>query len=104
MTNLDVGIADDVVRLPDRTGRPAKRSFSIRGHRTSISIEAPFWEALTAIALERNVPVVRIVSAIDAARGVSGLSSAIRVFVLQHYRDGGTSTSADHHRAGPSAD
>jgi predicted DNA-binding ribbon-helix-helix protein len=69
--------------------RPVKRSFTIAGHRTSISLESAFWEALKAVALEQRLPVARLVARIDAARsrgGGSGLSSAVRVWILQHYR------------------
>ncbi len=59
------------------------RSLSIAGHRTSISLEAPFWEALKQIAAERGVSVQALVGAIDAGRGGRNLSSAIRVFVLK---------------------
>jgi len=75
-----------LVDLPENAGRPAKRSFSIRGHRTSISLEAPFWDAFVEIAAARQLPVARLVAAVDEARGSAGLSSAIRVFVLQHYK------------------
>jgi predicted DNA-binding ribbon-helix-helix protein len=68
--------------------RPVKRSFTIAGHRTSISLEAAFWDALKAAALTERVPVARLIARIDAARGASGLSSAVRVWVLQHYREG----------------
>lgn len=78
------------VVLPAGAGRPAKRSFSIRGHRTSISLEAPFWEAFTAVAREQKLPLARLVAAIDAARGNAGLSSAIRLYVLDYYRRGRT--------------
>jgi predicted DNA-binding ribbon-helix-helix protein len=67
--------------------RPIKRSFTIAGHRTSISLEAPFWEALKAAASEEQMPVARLVARIDdARRGGGGLSSAVRVWILQHYR------------------
>jgi predicted DNA-binding ribbon-helix-helix protein len=68
--------------------RPIKRSFTIAGHRTSISLEAAFWEALTAVAGEQRLSVARLVARIDSARGgnASSLSSAVRVWVLQHYR------------------
>jgi predicted DNA-binding ribbon-helix-helix protein len=66
--------------------RPVKRSFTIAGHRTSISLEAAFWEALKAVAAAERVSVARLIGRIDAARGAGGLSSAVRVFVLEHYR------------------
>lgn len=68
-------------------GRPVKRSFTIAGHRTSISLEAAFWDALKAIAAAEQVPVARLIARIDSTRGTGGLSSAVRVWVLQHHRD-----------------
>jgi predicted DNA-binding ribbon-helix-helix protein len=67
--------------------RPVKRSFTIAGHRTSISLETPFWEALKAIAVEERVSVAALIGRIDKGRGKSGLSSAVRVWILQHYRE-----------------
>jgi predicted DNA-binding ribbon-helix-helix protein len=66
--------------------RPVKRSFTIGRHRTSISLEAPFWEALRAIAKTRKMAVARLVREIDEGRGQSGLSSAVRVWILDFYR------------------
>jgi predicted DNA-binding ribbon-helix-helix protein len=70
------------------SGRPAKRSFTIGGHRTSISLEAPFWDALKAAADEEGLPVSRLIARIDAARSGCGLSGAIRVWLLARYRKG----------------
>ncbi len=67
--------------------RPVKRSFTIGGHRTSISLEAPFWDALKAAAARENVPVSRLIARIDDGRGGSGLSSAVRVWLLAYYRN-----------------
>lgn len=66
--------------------RPVKHSFTIAGHRTSVSLEDPFWQALREIAAARAVPMAEIVTEVDRARGGSGLSGALRVFVLDHYR------------------
>ena len=66
--------------------RPVKRSFTIGGHRTSISLEAPFWEALKAVAADEQVSVAKLIARIDAGRQDSGLSSAVRVWLLAHYR------------------
>jgi predicted DNA-binding ribbon-helix-helix protein len=60
-----------------------KRSVSIAGHRTSVSLEQPFWEALHEIAAAQGRPVQALVGEIDASRGQQNLSSAIRVFVLR---------------------
>jgi predicted DNA-binding ribbon-helix-helix protein len=67
--------------------RPVKRSFTIGGHRTSISLEAPFWEALKAVSADENVPVSRLIARIDAERSAGGLSSAVRVWLLAYYRN-----------------
>jgi predicted DNA-binding ribbon-helix-helix protein len=63
-----------------------KRSVSIAGHRTSVSLEAPFWDALKEIAERRGISVQQLVGEIDAGRGAQNLSSAIRVFVLDEAR------------------
>ncbi len=60
-----------------------KRSVSIAGHRTSVSLEGPFWDALGDIARARGSSVQALIGAIDEARGSRNLSSAIRVFVLR---------------------
>ena len=68
-----------------RTARPtdlSKHSIVIAGHRTSISLERPFWEALQKIARERQVSIAALVASVDAERGEANLSSALRVFVL----------------------
>ncbi len=69
--------------------RPLKRSFKIRGHRTSLSLEQPFWDALRDIADREKVPLSKLVAEIDTMRdaNASGLSGAVRVFILQHYRN-----------------
>ena len=70
------------------TAGPAivKRSIAVAGHRTSVSLEAPFWEALREIAAARGVSVRHLVGEVDAARGAQNLSSALRVFVLDAVR------------------
>jgi len=63
-----------------------KRSVSIAGHRTSISLEEPFWQILREIAERENLSVQALIGRIDAERGEQNLSSAIRVFVLMDLR------------------
>ena len=63
-----------------------KRSVAIAGHRTSVSLEAPFWQALKEIACRRGASVQQLIADIDAKRGERNLSSAIRVFVLSEVR------------------
>lgn len=66
--------------------KPEKRSFSIAGHRTSISLETAFWQALRTIATERDLSLAVLVAQIDGQRGRTNLSSAVRVYILEHYR------------------
>lgn len=68
-----------------------KRSVVLAGHRTSISLEAEFWQALREVAEARLLSVNALVAMVDAARGPSrptNLSSALRVFILDCYRRG----------------
>jgi predicted DNA-binding ribbon-helix-helix protein len=64
-----------------------KRSVSIAGHRTSVTLEAPFWDALKDIAGQRGSSVQQLIGTIDAGRGEQNLSSAIRLFVLAAVRN-----------------
>lgn len=65
-----------------------KRSVSISGHRTSISLEQPFWEALKEVACSADVSVNELVRRIDETRDAEGnLSGAVRVYVLRHFKD-----------------
>ncbi len=66
--------------------RVAKRSLTVAGHRTSISLEDAFWDGLREIASARGVPMAALVADVDRERGGANLSSAIRVYVLGHYR------------------
>jgi len=59
-----------------------KRSVSIRGHRTSLSLEDGFWDELSVIALSRRISVAALITEIDRKR-TGGLSSAVRLFVLE---------------------
>jgi len=68
-----------------------KRSVTLAGHRTSVSLEAPFWDELTRIAGQRNLSVNELIRRVDADRARRGdlersLSSALRVFVLEELR------------------
>jgi len=63
-----------------------KRSIIIGGHKTSVSLEHAFWQAFKDIAALRNMTLSDLVMSIDAVRK-GNLSSAIRLFVLEFYRD-----------------
>jgi len=65
----------------------SKRSITVAGHRTSISLEAPFWQALTEIAESRKRSIAAVVAEIDRDRPEdTNLSAAIRVYALDWYR------------------
>src|ERR1041385_1333231 len=63
-----------------------KRSIVIAGHKTSVSLEDAFWTGLKDIATSRNMTLSDLVASIDGDRRQGNLSSAIRLFVLDHYR------------------
>ena len=63
-----------------------KRSIVIAGHKTSVSLEDEFWKALKEIATVRDATLSELVATIDGGRREGNLSSAIRIFVLNHYR------------------
>jgi predicted DNA-binding ribbon-helix-helix protein len=76
------------MRRSTRRAGIVKRSISISGHATSVSLEEPFWEALKEMAALRRQPLAALVCEIDAARGEANLSSALRLAVLAHARAG----------------
>jgi len=79
MTTLE--LAENI--MPDLI----KRSVTIAGHRTSITLEQPFWDALKELACSEDMSVSELVRRIDQAKGPDGnLSSAIRVHVLESFR------------------
>ena len=59
-----------------------KRSVTLAGHRTSVTLEPAFWAALEAIAKQRGASLQKMIEDIDIARGSTNLSSALRVYVL----------------------
>ncbi len=63
-----------------------KRSIVIAGHKTSVSLEDAFWKGLKDIATGRELTLSDLVATIDTDRRHGNLSSAIRLFVLDHYR------------------
>ncbi|PZU90150.1 MAG: hypothetical protein DI527_15050 [Chelatococcus sp.] len=63
-----------------------KRSLTIAGHRTSVSLEDAFWEALKQIAAAENRSLTGLIAEVDSRRGEANLSSALRVHVLDYYR------------------
>lgn len=72
-----------------------KRSIVIASHKTSVSLEDAFWKGLKDIATERNMTLSELVATIDTDRRHGNLSSAIRLFVLDHYRTLGNGRLSD---------
>lgn len=69
------------------TTRPQKHSLTLHGHRTSVSLEPEFWQAFNEIARTRGLALNALAAEVDETRGMDrGLASAIRVYVLNHYR------------------
>jgi predicted DNA-binding ribbon-helix-helix protein len=64
-----------------------KRSIVIGGHKTSVSLEDAFWKGLKEVAGTRDMTLSDLVAAIDTERQHGNLSSAIRLFVLEFYRN-----------------
>ena len=63
-----------------------KRSVVVAGHKTSVSLEDQFWEGVREIAKARRVTISDLVGSIDTEREHGNLSSALRLFVLDHYQ------------------
>ena len=79
------------------SGRPVKRSLTLHGHRTSVSLEEEFWQAFREMAETQGKPINVLAAEIDENRGLdSGLASAIRVYVLKRLQS--------DRAAGPSCD
>ena len=70
------------------SGRPVKHSVTLKGHRTSVSLEDEFWQEFRNLAAEKSMPINALVAKIDEERGMEiGLASAIRLYVLLALKD-----------------
>jgi len=67
--------------------KPTKRALWINGHKTSVSLEDSFWAALKEIAYSRGVTPSQLVAEIAATNKQGNLSSATRIFVLEHFQN-----------------
>lgn len=83
---LDDQIGDAAHPVRAKEFAVVKRSVVIGGHKTSVSLEDAFWSSLKEIAGRRGVTLSRQIASIDQHRQTSNLSSAIRLFVLDHFR------------------
>jgi predicted DNA-binding ribbon-helix-helix protein len=87
-----------------------KRSIVVAGHKTSVSLEEAFWSAMKEISSARDLTLSELVGEIDSRRQQGNLSSAIRLFVLDHFRKRAEQAEAEsrpdlvplahHHTAG----
>ena len=74
---------------PDESRGLAKRSLTLAGHRTSVALEAEFWDALEAMAAREGTTLAALLARIDAGRGERPLASALRVAALHAGQRGG---------------
>ena len=73
--------------------RPVKRSLTLKGHRTSVSLEDEFWQCFRDIADSKDIPINALAAEIDAERELDiGLAGAIRLYVLRHYKSAAEDT------------
>ena len=68
------------------TSPVVKRSVVLAGHKTSVSLEEAFWQGLKDIAASRRMTLSDLIGSIDVDRDQGNLSSALRLFVLDHYQ------------------
>jgi predicted DNA-binding ribbon-helix-helix protein len=95
------------LRIPEgasvmKKSQVVKRSIVLAGHKTSISLEEPFWKALKDIAWRQHQTLSELIGGIDGERKYGNLSSAVRLFVLNHYQERSASdrvTPSDDHLA-----
>jgi predicted DNA-binding ribbon-helix-helix protein len=78
-----IAVSDD----PGKRNASRKTLIAIAGHRTSVSLEDAFWKGLKESAGVRRMTLSKLVASIDSERRHGNLSSAIRLFVLDFYRD-----------------
>jgi predicted DNA-binding ribbon-helix-helix protein len=89
-------------RRGERQYAVVKRSVIVGGHKTSVSLEDAFWTSLKDIAMRRGMTLSTQIASIDTDRRTSNLSSAIRLYVLEHFRTRATSTMFIGERLAPS--
>jgi predicted DNA-binding ribbon-helix-helix protein len=64
-----------------------KRSVAVNGHKTSISLEEPFWNEIKTIASQRHTTIAELITDVDRGKQAeANLSSSLRVFILRHYQ------------------
>ena len=86
---VEIGLASRVQAMIRRRGlrsQVSKRSVAIGQHKTSISLEAGFWDGLKEAAAHEGISVPVLITLIDTDRDHANLSSAVRLYVLDYYR------------------
>ena len=73
-----------------------KRSIVVGGHKTSVSLEEAFWNSMKEISHQRSATLSELVGEIDSNRQQGNLSSAIRLFVLDHFRTRAVGPTGNH--------
>ena len=86
---------DHSVGRRETNSRIIKRTITLYGHKTGVSLEDQFWDGLRAIATSKVLTVPELVEELDHHRKSNNLSSAIRLFVLEYYQNRRVQ-SADH--------
>jgi predicted DNA-binding ribbon-helix-helix protein len=81
---------------PMQKSQVVKRSIVLAGHKTSVSLEEPFWKGLKNIASKRRRTLSGLVASIDDQRTFGNLSSAVRLFVLKHYQERASNERVTH--------
>jgi len=79
-----------------------KRSVVINRHKTSVSLEDAFWKGIKSIAAARNMTLSDLVAMVNSDRRQGNLSSALRLYVLEHYRATAAHGSVEEAGAGGS--
>lgn len=86
MRRIAARMANRVIDLPPMTP-PLKRSVTIDGHRTSVSLEEAFWRGIGDAAKARGITRAQLIGQIDHARPPEvGLATALRLFVVAELR------------------
>ncbi len=89
MPSVSTGVVSTLPSAMTTPDRPEKRSLTLQGHRTSVSLESAFWDEFQRIAKTRNLSVNALAAELDRDRAPpASLASAIRLYVLREVQAG----------------
>jgi predicted DNA-binding ribbon-helix-helix protein len=94
LSNIRVRPNGKIARRRVMTSKITKRSIAIGGHETSVTLEHEFWRGVKEIASQRDLTLSQLVHEIGTGRS-GNLSSAVRVYVLEHYQAEGLRRRAE---------